>query len=28
VHNKRLVDVEPSPSGSYTFLETAELVGN
>ena len=28
VHNKRLVNVEPSPSGSYTFLETAELEGN
>ena len=27
VHNKRLINVEPSPSGSYTFLETAELDG-
>jgi peptide/nickel transport system substrate-binding protein len=25
VHNRRLTDVVPSPSGSYTFLETAEL---
>jgi peptide/nickel transport system substrate-binding protein len=25
VHNRRLTDVTPSPSGSYTFLETAEL---
>ncbi|MGD0345133.1 MAG: hypothetical protein ABSA85_00165 [Terracidiphilus sp.] len=25
VHNRRLTHVPPSPSGSYTFLETAEL---
>ncbi len=25
VHNKRLRDVQPTPSGSFTFLETAEL---
>ena len=25
VHNRRLTKVVPSPSGSYTFLETAEL---
>jgi peptide/nickel transport system substrate-binding protein len=25
VHNRRLTNVIPSPSGSYTFLETAEL---
>ncbi|HEY1768169.1 MAG TPA: ABC transporter substrate-binding protein [Terracidiphilus sp.] len=25
VHNKRLTDVVPSPSGRYTFLETASL---
>jgi len=25
VHNKRLTHVMPSPSGSYVFLETAEL---
>ncbi len=25
VHNRRLTDVVPSPSGSYTFLETAGL---
>jgi peptide/nickel transport system substrate-binding protein len=25
VHNRRLTHVVPSPSGSYTFLETAEL---
>jgi peptide/nickel transport system substrate-binding protein len=25
VHNRRLTHVIPSPSGSYTFLETAEL---
>jgi len=25
VHNRRLTRVTPSPSGSYTFLETAEL---
>jgi peptide/nickel transport system substrate-binding protein len=25
VHNRRLTKVTPSPSGSYTFLETAEL---
>ena len=24
-HNRRLTNVVPSPSGSYTFLETAEL---
>jgi len=27
VHNKRLTHVTPSPSGSYVFLETAELAG-
>ncbi len=27
VHNRRLTNVAPSPSGSYTFLETAELRG-
>jgi peptide/nickel transport system substrate-binding protein len=26
VHNRRLTHVVPSPSGSYLFLETAELV--
>ncbi len=26
VHNRRLTNVVPSPSGSYSFLETAELV--
>jgi peptide/nickel transport system substrate-binding protein len=26
IHNRRLANVHPSPSGSYTFLETAELV--
>ena len=26
VHNRRLAHVVPSPSGSYSFLETAELV--
>ncbi|MGB6687642.1 MAG: ABC transporter substrate-binding protein [Terracidiphilus sp.] len=25
VHNRRLIEVVPSPSGSYSFLETAEL---
>ena len=25
VHNRRLTDVAPTPSGSYTFLETAQL---
>ncbi|MGD0154494.1 MAG: hypothetical protein ABSB50_00255 [Terracidiphilus sp.] len=25
VHTRRLTQVVPSPSGSYTFLETAEL---
>jgi peptide/nickel transport system substrate-binding protein len=25
VHNRRLTHVTPSPAGSYTFLETAEL---
>jgi len=25
VHNKRLTHVEPTPSGSYSFLETAEV---
>jgi hypothetical protein len=25
VHNRRLTHVVPTPSGSYTFLETAEL---
>jgi peptide/nickel transport system substrate-binding protein len=25
VHNRRLTHVTPAPSGSYTFLETAEL---
>jgi peptide/nickel transport system substrate-binding protein len=28
VHNRRLTHVTPSPSGSYTFLETAELAQN
>jgi peptide/nickel transport system substrate-binding protein len=28
VHNRRLIKVVPSPSGSFTFLENAELVGN
>ena len=28
VHNRRLTHVVPSPSGSYTFLETAELVSD
>ena len=27
VHNKRLTHVFPTPSGSYTFLESAELAG-
>lgn len=27
VHNRRLMNVVPAPSGSYTFLETAELAG-
>jgi peptide/nickel transport system substrate-binding protein len=26
VHNRRLTDVVPAPSGSYAFLETAQLV--
>ncbi len=26
VHNRRLTNVTPTPSGSYTFLETAELM--
>jgi peptide/nickel transport system substrate-binding protein len=26
VHNRRLANVVPTPSGSYTFLETAELI--
>lgn len=25
VHNRRLTNVQPTPSGSYAFLETAEL---
>jgi peptide/nickel transport system substrate-binding protein len=25
VHNRRLTNIEPTPSGSYTFLETAQL---
>jgi peptide/nickel transport system substrate-binding protein len=25
VHNRRLTDVVPAPSGSYAFLETARL---
>jgi peptide/nickel transport system substrate-binding protein len=25
IHNKRLAHIEPTPSGSYSFLETAEL---
>ena len=25
VHNKRLTHIEPTPSGSYSFLETAEV---
>jgi hypothetical protein len=28
VHNRRLMHLFPSPSGSYTFLETAELRQN
>jgi peptide/nickel transport system substrate-binding protein len=28
VHNRRLTNVEPSPSGSYTFLETSGLAQN
>ena len=28
VHNRRLTHIVPSPSGSYTFLETAELAGD
>ena len=28
VHNRRLTNVVPSPSGSYTFLETAELANH
>jgi len=28
VHNRRLTNIIPSPSGSYTFLETADLNGN
>lgn len=28
VHNRRLTHIAPSPSGSYTFLETAELTGH
>jgi peptide/nickel transport system substrate-binding protein len=28
VHNRRLTHVVPTPSGSYTFLETAELGQN
>jgi peptide/nickel transport system substrate-binding protein len=28
VHNRRLNNIMPSPSGSYTFLETADLNGN
>jgi peptide/nickel transport system substrate-binding protein len=28
VHNRRLTNVVPSPSGSYSFLETASLNGN
>jgi peptide/nickel transport system substrate-binding protein len=27
VHNRRLTHVVPAPSGSYTFLETADLAG-
>ncbi len=27
VHNRRLMNIVPSPSGSYTFLETAQLAG-
>ena len=26
VHNRRLTNVQPAPSGSYPFLETAKLV--
>jgi peptide/nickel transport system substrate-binding protein len=26
VHNRRLTNVAPTPSGTYTFLETAELI--
>jgi peptide/nickel transport system substrate-binding protein len=28
VHNRRLTNVVPAPSGSYTFLETAELANS
>ncbi|MGA2570144.1 MAG: hypothetical protein ABSF23_06455 [Terracidiphilus sp.] len=28
VHNRRLTNVAPSPSGRYTFLETAEIKAN
>ena len=28
VHNRRLTHVIPAPSGSYAFLETAELARN
>jgi peptide/nickel transport system substrate-binding protein len=28
VHNRRLTNVRPTPSGSYTFLETAEVEQN
>jgi peptide/nickel transport system substrate-binding protein len=28
VHNRRLNHVVPSPSGTYTFLETAEIKQN
>lgn len=28
VHNRPLTNVVPSPSGSYTFLESAELNPN
>ncbi len=28
VHNQRLTGIVPTPSGSYTFLETAALAGN
>jgi peptide/nickel transport system substrate-binding protein len=25
VHNRRLTSIDPTPSGSFAFLETAEL---
>jgi len=28
VHNRRLTNVAPAPSGNYLFLETAELASH